>query len=247
MAKAKKKNELVPVHRELIALHDWENLSEIVSANIGDQPIGSGSLEAIKVPSGGAPVFVTENEIDGIETVKEFEGLLCWFSDVRTWWSTAIDEGGGGDLPSCTSRDMTRGQGSNTGNEDDNGSHVCRECPNNRFGPNSVDTNNWCKETREMFVLRLDKPEVIFPSVLRAPPTSLKPIKRYMMGLAARGIPYFAALHKFSLEPATNAAGINYSTIRISFERRLEDEEIEALKGYAANMKETFGNQNGAA
>ena len=96
-----------------------------------------------------------------------------------------------------------------------------------------------------MFVLRLDKPEVVFPSVLRAPPTSLKPVRRYMMGLAARGVPYFAALHKFSLEPATNPAGISYSTIRMSFVRKLEDAEIESLKGYAEMMKQTFGSQNG--
>jgi len=242
-----KANEIVPINQGLAALRDWNNLGEIVQANMGGQTVDFGALESIRVPSGGAPVFVTENEIDGIETAKEFEGLLCWFNDVRAWWSQPFDEGGGGTQPSCMSNDLLEGVGDNTiCNPDDavEDTHECKKCPNNRFGPNAVDNGgNWCKETREMFVLRQDKPDVVFPSVLRAPPTSLRPIKRYMMGLAARGIPYFGAMHRFSLESATNPAGIAYSTIRMSLVRKLEKEEIESLQGYAEMMRETFSTQ----
>lgn len=227
------------VHTELAALADVSGLGEVMRANVGDQGVSLSALETIKVPSGNTPAFVTENEVDGIETVKEFEAVLCWWQDVRLWWATSADERDSAtpEPPSCQSRDLRTGVGDNgTGD----GEHECASCPQNRFGSATIESDHYCKEMRQLFVLRKDRPEVVFPSLLRIPPTSLKPVRRYMMALATRGLPYYAVLHKFTLTPAKNAKGIDYSTVKMSMVRKLEPEEIQAVVGYAGAMKEAF-------
>ena len=62
-----------------------------------------------------------------------------------------------------------------------------------------------------------------------------------MRAITRRAIPFYGAVHRFSLTPEKNAQGIDYASIKISFVRKLEPAEVDALKDYASAMKPTFG------
>ena len=235
-----KKNAIVPVTETFLALKDTTTLTEVVEANMSGRSARWTDLERIKIPSGGAPVYMIEDALDGISTCQDFEAVMVWYNDSRTWWAESIEDGGAGNPPACTSEDLHYGDGYNT-RPDELGRHECRICPNNRFGAAPIDTDNWCKESRQMFLMRLEKEDSFFPSVLVAPPTSLKPIQKYMMAITSRAIPFYGAVHKFSLTPEKNAQGIDYASIKIGFVRRLEPSEVDAVKNYASAMKPTFG------
>lgn len=219
---------------ELAALRDTEALAEVMRANMGESGVGASmsALEKIKVPSGDVPVYVTEDEIDGVNSIKEFEAAVCWFVDRRLWWEESMEDGGGGSPPNCVSTDLRTGVGQPGGD--------CAACPHNRFGSAPDESLPWCQERRQMFLLRTENKDTVFPSVLSIPPTSLKSVRRYMMSLAGRGLAYFAALHRFSLDTAKNAKGQTYATVKMSLGRRLEPGEVAALKGYAETMTATF-------
>ena len=243
--------QLVPITESLAALRDLSGMQEIISQNLAGGGASIGALGTIKCPSGGAPVFVTENELDGVDSIKEFDALVCWFADRRNWWEHDMDDGDR-QRPDCSSLDAKTGRGDplQTGTGDphtqhgetfgDGPVHTCATCPHNRFGKAPDDSMPWCKESRQMFLVRMDQPDVIFPSVLRAPATSLRNLRRYMFALAARGVPYLGAVHKFSLEPAKSEGGIDYSRIKMSFVRRLDADEVEKFGAYAESMRETF-------
>ena len=246
MPEEKKANALA-LTTQFPALDKHEVLAEVVAANFSGGTTASwADLERIKVGSGGAPCFVTEDEIDGAGVIEDFEAIVCWYRDGRSWWMYPIDwkgevEGGRSTFPACSSDDGVHADGDNGF-----GAVDCNACPNNRFGkrPGPDIEGNFCRAHRTIFLLREGRDEVLFPSVLVAPPTSLKPISKYMTALATRGIPFYACVHRFTLVEAQNSEGTKYSKIKLEKVRKITDEEVKKVRAFAEAVQPAFESLN---
>jgi len=232
---------LVPVGEQFTALQTLDNLKEVVDANFGEGGTASwSSLERIKVGTGGSLSYIIEDEIDGVTPVEEFESLICWWEDHRTWWEVPFDQGGTGGPPSCSADgSCLTGHGNNGYDE---GKIDCKTCPNNRFGsnPSPKVEGHFCTKTKRMYLLRTERPGVLFPSVLIVPPGSLKQVGDYMMAITSRGLPFYAAIHTFTLTPDQNPAGIKYAKVKIGYSRKLNEDEIVMVRKYADAVQPAF-------
>jgi hypothetical protein len=78
----------------------------------------------------------------------------------------------------------------------------------------------------------------ILPSLITVPPTSLRAVRQYFMGLVSRRIPYWGLVTKLSLEKATNEAGIAYAKMVFTAGRVLSPEERARLAPFQRQMQE---------
>jgi len=242
MANKKKETGVVAIGDQFTALASVDNLKEVVLANFGTRAATWTDLERIRVGAGGVLTYQVEDEIDGVSGVDEFEALICWWKDQRVWWKTPIGtKGAENGPPNCVSNDLVLGAGVN-GFAEPGVPISCDTCPNNRFGKNPAPAieDNWCKDTRMLFLLRPEKKDAIFPSVLIVPPGSLKPVQKYLMALTSRGLPYFATVHKFTLTGDVSQGGFKYSKVKIDFVRKLEADEVKLVQGFAHAVQPAF-------
>jgi hypothetical protein len=241
MTEKKKKEEtaLVPVTERFDALRvNPDELKEVVDANFGTRTASVFDLERIKVGTGGATAYTVTDELDGEDVVKEFEAMIAFWKDARSYWAQPLDESGGGAPPDCSSEDMVTGYGTF---EDGSTCRKCESCPYNQWESDPKGgRGKACKEMIIMFLLRTGREERIFPSMLVAPPSSISNISGYMMGLTSRGLPYYGVTHRFTLEGDTNAAGIRYCKVKLLPGRDLTSEERKSLRAYGALMRPTF-------
>lgn len=245
MAEQKKKKQeaetaVVPVTQTFNALQSIDDLKEVVEANFGHRAASVFDLERIGVGTGGTIAYNISDELEGDDVVKEFEAMIAFWTDKRAYWVESYEDAGGGSPPDCSSEDMVRGIGSIPG--DENSSRLCETCPMNQFGsdPREGGRGKACREMISMFLLRQGREDRLFPSMLIVPPTSLQPVSRYMMALTSRGLPYYGALHRFTLERDRNAAGLEFSKVKMGLVRMLSPEEKKAVKAYSDAMRPTF-------
>ena len=227
------------------AIQSAASIGAAVAANFEDgEQAAWTDLERIKVGTGGAQIYMFEDEIDGSSTEESFEAIILWTRLERAWWKYPNDFKGemseGEEKtknPSCRSDNCETGTGDNGF-----GQRECSECPNNRFDSpgEPVIPGNYCKNTRKIFLLREDRPDVLFPSVLICPPTSLKPVKSYMSALAGRGLPYFHCIHRFVTTPDQNPAGDKYTKVKIEFVRKITEAEIEMVSKFTEAVQPAF-------
>lgn len=231
---------VVPINKSFRALANVSGLKELVAANLGQRECSLFDLERMKMPPGEAPgLFMVTDEVVGDHTVESFEGIVVFYKDARAYWEKTFDETGGGNPPDCDSDDLHTGHG-NIG--DGKTERSCRGCPMNEWGSAKKGNKRGkaCRQMVVLFVLRTDKNQALFPSVVVAGPGSLKSINRYFLGLTDRGIAYYKAMHRFSLKKETNADGIKYWSLDMKLARELNEEETTAARGYSASMESSF-------
>lgn len=237
-----KKNEIVPITESIPALAgDTEALALAFAENLGGEKISVFDLERIKIPSGGGPTY-TIIDPDGTEdSIKEMVGTIVWVESRKSYWA---DNQPDGSPPDCRSEDCQTGMGH--WNPDDPDAFVpreCKSCPMNEFGTavkddGSLGKGKACKDTRLVFFMRQGS-ESMLPSLVILPPTSIKPLQRYLVSLASKGVAITAALSKLALKKE-NSDGTDYSVVRPSLERRLTGEETQTLRDYAKGIKVAF-------
>jgi hypothetical protein len=76
--------------------------------------------------------------------------------------------------------------------------------------------------------------------VVAAPPGSLKAIKQYALQLSNHGLPMFGVVTKLELSKVNNKDGIAFSQIKPSVSATLPKESIDAMRSYAASLKDLF-------
>jgi hypothetical protein len=228
-----KETSVVLVTDRFAALQRVNSVAEVIRNNIGaNGTVTAFDLERIKIPSGGGPAFVVEDALGEADSVKQFEAVIVAWQDRRALYLHPMEETGSGTPPDCSSEDMVTGHGALEDGAEP-GEHECRSCPHNQWGSAfRGGRGKQCKELKQLFVLRQGNEQSILPSMLVAPPTSLKSLSKYMLGLASHGINYFGALHRFSLLPEKNADGVAYAKIKIDFVRVLSEEETRAMQAY---------------
>lgn len=224
--------ELATLDNYVLATLDREALAEIMEENLSGESLGISDFERIKVPAGGGLAWEILDEDGEPDSAKEIEGIIVHHHTARTFWAEGLDQGGGGTPPDCFSSDGKAGLGTIPG--DDRLSRDCATCPLNQFGTSEKGKGKACKETRVLYVLF---PGELLPTVVSVPPTSIKAFRKYLLRLVSKQVPLSGITTRFTLDRATNANNINYSTV--SFERgtALPPEMREKVQGYGDTMR----------
>lgn len=199
---------------------------EISKALGAEGQIGEFDLQRLRVPTGGGAAWQIET-LNGPESRKYVEGVVVARKNARAWWSKPLDEGGGSQPPDCSSHDGVTGEGTPAGQKF--GTYLCADCPLSKFGSATKNgqpqRGQACKQSTLLFLMQ---PDDILPTVLVAPPTSIKPIKQYFLRLLNNRIPYWQVRLRFKLEQTSNAGGIKYSRIAPYIEGKIEENFIPA-------------------
>lgn len=246
MADKKNENALVPIEKYAILAESPENMRAVITDNLGSGNLSPFDLEQIRVPAGGGTLWERtsfddpEADKDGNVQVKEIQGVVVYFRDMRSWWGVSFDQKEGtGAPPDCQSQDNIHGAGKFGVGSEGNPSGLCSSCPKSQWksdrrgGPGQD-----CSQIRTMFLI---EPQGLLPLVVRIPPTSVKECRKYFIGLASKGIPYWAVITRMSLFKDKNATGIVYSKIRFD-SQRMDLPTRDKFKGVQQSMKAVFEN-----
>jgi hypothetical protein len=208
MAKKSESKELV-VRAENFPIMGKEakNAIQLINENLGGEMLSPLDLERIRVPAGGVPVW-TIPTVEGDEHVEEFTGIVLKTKTTRQMWRTPFGEGEKAP-PDCVSEDGMSGVGNPGG--------PCLSCSYNQWGsiklidPSDKDSKKKaCQEKRMIYTILQGQ---ILPHVVVAPAMSLKPSRKYLVGMTSATKRLHSVYTKFSLETGQNPKGIDYCKI----------------------------------
>lgn len=229
--------ELIPVEEYAAITMPQADLMEVIRENLGGETISEFDLDRVKMPSGGGRTWSVPT-LDGEEDKREVEGVIVYYRDARSYWSTPFE--GGSEPPDCSSPDAQFAQGDPGVSvpTDPHGRLICAQCPHSQFGSAEGDSNaQACRLGRLLFLLT---PETLLPLVVALPPTSVQFAKRYFLRLASRAVPYSGVVTKIGLDKTKSGGGIEYSIATFSMGARLEGEQLERIRAYAAELRPAF-------
>jgi hypothetical protein len=153
-------------------------------------------MPRIKVPRGGECLWQYMTA-EGPVSSEYLSGILVFFKEGRDFWPVVYGSGEGSVPPSCSSLDGRTGVGDPGGN--------CLTCPWNQWGSRAqIDTSRpesnakACRHTARLFIAQAGSS---MPTLIVAPPTSLKRIRQYAMSLAGLGFYYFGVETHLGLIP----------------------------------------------
>lgn len=210
----------------------------------GGQRISPFDLDVVKVPSGqGAPMWAVQG-LDGEDAAKTVDGIMILSRTIRSWWETSIDETGGGSAPDCSSQDGQVGVGapkghpdftegnyevrySASGEEIKRGRFDCNTCPLAEFGSDARGRGQACKQALLIFMLR---PESVIPMVIKVPPSSIKPMRNFILSMQGRGVKPFGAVVSLGLKKVTKGGSPAYFEIDPKISRRLDPDEVGKIR-----------------
>jgi hypothetical protein len=199
----------------------------------------------IKLPSGGLDVFITG---DGDTLKPGFDAIIAVSQMARAYWPI---KSANGLPPLCSSADsavgwlamspdkeQVRAALSATGRHpglmnldaDHTGPYACDRCPLSGWAtaPDGG-RGQACKALRRL-VLLIDGWTT--PAILTLPPTSCKAWDLYASSRARTpGQSYFTVRTRFDLERKSNAAGTQYSVVKLSVSAPLTEAETAAVLG----------------
>ena len=190
---------------------DSPESAELMRANLGDGgSIGTFDLQRIRMPAGGGLAFNLEDFAS--EEAREVEAVILGWRDGRTYWAASYEDSGGGTPPDCSSTDGIEGRGNPGG--------ACASCRFNQWGSATKGSGKACRESRPIL---LAMPGQLLPALLVVPPSSLKKLRNYMLGLTSARRPYWSVLTRLSLEADKSATGIKYSKMKFALAQGLDE------------------------
>lgn len=204
----------------------------MLEENLGGEGLRPGDLDRIKMPAGGGLAWEVPT-IDGEDSVKELEGIIVTWQSPRSYWRESLDDTGGGQPPDCASTQGVFGDGEYGPGSDENPSGRCDQCPMNEWGSADDGRGKACKEQRLLYLLRENS---ILPVLVALPPTSIQPLRKFMLRLASEGIPYYAVTTKLGLNRVSGEK-FTYSVADPKLGKRLSPEVAAAAKEYGEKLK----------
>lgn len=223
----------------------------VLAENTGGDRISPFDLDRVKVPSGGGTTWSVPS-LEGEEDTKAIEGVIVFQRTVRSFWSQRMEESGGGTPPDCSSQDgvigignprfgeiehpdLRRGEAMYTaeGEEIRTGRFDCATCPLAAFGSSFNRRSQACKSSRLLFILREHS---IIPLLVAVPPSSLRPIKQYMLRLAGAGVPFYGVVTRLELLKTKNADNIVYGEIVPHVAQRLTPEDTQRMRAVSRSL-----------
>lgn len=202
-----------------------ENIKGMIEANLGDgESIGLGDLSRIIIPSGKSTTWsIPDIEAEGGEReTKAIQGIIVATQTTRQYWETSYDDNPGVP-PDCASTDGLKGLGNPGGN--------CLECPMNEF-PETGKKPKPCQERRLVFIVLK---EDILPTLISAPPASLKNSRGYLFELTKKRKFIHSVYTEITLVTDKNDEGIFYP--KMVFRKIGDVEDPVATKAYADAIK----------
>jgi hypothetical protein len=220
-------NELAIIEERYPVLNPAADMTLIKEA-VGPDGFQFSDLERIKLPSGGGISWELPTLDGEPEVVKSFDAIIMHQSVQRVYYEKSIEESEGSSAPDCISRDCIHGEGTPGG--------LCKACPLSQWGTGR-NGGQACQQKNMLFLLR---PGSLLPSVLIAPATSLKVVRQYVLGLAARGLLAYGVVTTFSLEKDKNSAGTVYAKMVLKKSGDLTAENIKTIEGLRNSLMPTF-------
>lgn len=222
--------ELVPFSEYAIAKRDTSELLDTIRENVGGGAITPFDLDRVKIPTGGGKLWSIPS-IDGEpEDTRQIDGVIVYHREPRAYWPTAFS--GAGNPPDCSSQFGDFGVGNPGGD--------CAACAFSQWGSAPLREGQTesraqaCKQMKLTFVLRDD---ALLPLALFLPPTSLVPMRKYLLGLASRGQHYSSVLTRFTLDNATSDGGIDYSVVKLQRLDTLDDASAARVREYSMAIR----------
>lgn len=210
---------LVKLDAYPLLLQPPEEATELILHNMGGT-LNVDDLSRIKMPSGGGKAYEIPC-LDGVRFEEEFENIILYRQSTinKAYWKSSIVSN---DPPDCRSHDGVVGVGNPGG--------LCADCPFNKFG-SAIDpqgnpsAGKACKDSQMIFPL-LEGDSL--PYAMNLPPTSLRPFGSYCSMLTKAALPYYSAISKIGIQPATSKGGTTYSqaSFRVS---RDENKKMKLL------------------
>lgn len=194
---------------------------EIFRENMAGQGVNMFDLTIIKVPSQGMTVWEVPT-INGATNPKFIEGIVLGISRRRAYWK---DVNPSGMPPDCGSTDMETGVGDPGGE--------CAKCPFAQFGSardasGKERRGQACRENKMVAILM---PGDNMPSIIKVPPSSLKPLIQFQTRMPVR---FSGAICRFGLRKESSAdGGIPYSEIVPEFVAALPPEDAKLVREFA--------------
>jgi hypothetical protein len=205
-----------------------DEITALFAANMDGETITQSDLERIKVPAGGGLQWeVTDPDSGEPENAKELTGIIVYMKNCRAFWASR----GTNSPPDCKSDDGKTGIGTPGGD--------CLKCKQAQFGTATNQAGQpgkgqACKAMKMIFLLQRDG---IIPRLVIAPPTSLKPIKKFRLDMIQTKRFINHSIVSLGLENDKAAGGEKYSKMTIRYAGDLTDAEAAIVDAYAATMK----------
>lgn len=168
-----------------------EMLSDVLAENIGDDGLAIRDLVRVPMPAAGSTTWEVPNRLTGeSDTTRELVVTLSYWQAARVYWIPTEDGSLTGEPPDCSSPDgkvpIPDGlYGPEGANSHLNPKGKCSTCPLSKFGTSQKGGGRApaCAERRLLFVNRAGD---LLPMLVSAPPTSLDPLKAFMIELSMR-------------------------------------------------------------
>lgn len=230
---------LVKAAEYAVATMDAAEFSELIEASLGPGGgIRSFDLDRFKIPAGGGMSWQPESS--DAEERKEITGVIVGLKDVRAYWRQSLKKSGGKSPPDCSSQDTVQGFGVRF-DGDTQSLHDCTTCPMAQFGSDVDEDGNpgkgqACAQRKLVYIL---EPQAVLPTVINLPPTSLKPMKNYLLNrlVKQRKRPWDVETI-FKLRKERSAAnGIDYAAVDPYVSRVLDDEAKKAISERARVLR----------
>jgi hypothetical protein len=198
---------------------EMAEMTEVIQSNLAGQSITERDFERVVLPPQGMLQWEIPTLEDRPEYSDHIEGIIIKVTHPRAYWEAELEESSGRTPPDCASPDGVQGYGRPGGD--------CQTCPFNKWG-SGRNNSKACREQRMLYMLR---PLGILPVLVQVPATSLESIKKHIIRLSSRGIPYWKVYTQIRLEKITTGA-FPYSHMLPSVAGFVEEELIPNLKAY---------------
>lgn len=201
-----------------------EEMAAAARENLDGAGITVLDLPKVSVPAGGGTTWQREDFVTG-EVIKseDIRGIIVGVVQQRAFYARSYDETGGGSPPDCSSMDSVTGRGDPGGN--------CASCPLSVYGSAKNGRAQACTQMARVAVLQEGD---TFPLIVNVPPSSLKALKNYNLGLSTRSIPRSKMVTSLTLQGTKNADGIPMAVIRFQAAGMLPQEDWLKVKDYEA-------------
>lgn len=201
------------VEKEELALSTISepDFKEILEQNLGKAEIRTWDFPRYTIPSGGGTSWQPAQQ--GQEERKEITGVVIGARPIRGYY---IEKYGSGDKgpPDCASLDCITGFGRFSEDEEPK-SRSCLGCPKAQFRSDVKEDGTEgrgqaCGQNVLVFLL---EPDAILPTVVKLPPTSLKPWKLYGINLMSARLAISRVVTRLTLRRTQNADSVSYSEV----------------------------------
>lgn len=234
----KPSSDLVPFDGYAVAKQDPSALLSVLRENVGPGALSVFDLERVKVPTGGGALWSIPTLEGTPDDVRTLDGIIVYHREPRAYWKVPFDQSGGGTPPDCSSSHGETGIGEPGG--------ACDVCPHAQWGSKplgpgakagDVSRGQACKQMKLVALLR---PDALLPLAIFLPPTSIVPMRKYLLGLASRAKHFSSVVTRLTLTKASSGAGIEYSQAAPSMLSTLSPDEEQRVRAYADAIRSTL-------